>query len=229
MIVILEYVKEHSTLILVVLGLILFAIIGYYADKTNFGQGKKSDKDNSEQPPNKPIEDLSNVKLNEVIPSSDLVNNVKEIPSQEVLQVDDAISLQENVPQTLEPVQSTVTSLNETLPNSAPVSNEPVQMTVTNQPNEEVKESILTEEVPKVKPNKKIKTKEEESFNRFQEEFEMVLPKKNVISGDLLSDIDELELGKTQKIDLSEVPDIDDIELPRIKKLVNEEQDIWKF
>ena len=40
MIVILEYVKEHSTLILVVLGLILFAIIGYYADKTNFGQGK---------------------------------------------------------------------------------------------------------------------------------------------------------------------------------------------
>ena len=220
MFVILEYVKEHSTLILVVLGLILFAIIGYYADKTNFGQGKKSDKDNSEQPPNKPIEDLSNVKLNEVIPSSDLVNNVKEIPSQEVPQVDNAISLQENVPQTLEPVQSTVTSLNETLPNSAPVSNEPVQMTVNNPPNEEV---------PKVKPNKKIKTKEEESFNRFQEEFEMVLPKKNVISGDLLSDIDELELGKTQKIDLSEVPDLDDIELPRIKKLVNEEQDIWKF
>ena len=45
MIEILQYVKQHSTLILVVLALILFAIIGYYADKTNFGQGKNAGTD----------------------------------------------------------------------------------------------------------------------------------------------------------------------------------------
>lgn len=220
MIAILEYVKEHSTLILIVLGLILFAIIGYYADKTNFGQGKKSDEDDSEQSPNKTIEDLSNVKLNEVISLSDMVNNVKEVPSQVGSQVNDTTMLQENGSKTLEPAQNMIQNSNEVLQYSTLVSNESVQIPVTNQPNEQV---------PKAKSNKKIKTKEEESFNKFEEEFEMVLPKKNIINGDLLSDIDELELGKTQKIDLSGVPDLDDIELPRIKKLVNEEQDIWKF
>ena len=45
----------------------------------------------------------------------------------------------------------------------------------------------------------------------------------------MLEDIDELELGKTRKIDLNLVPDLDDIDLPKIKKLVDDEQDVWKF
>lgn len=196
MIEILEYVKEHSTLILVVLGLILLAIVGYYADKTNFGQGKKTNEDNSDPMSNKKNEDFSNVKLNEVINKNNSANNVQ---------------IQENVQ------------------NLVVASNEIDAMPIINQTNEVILEPNIPEYYTETNINKNVKTKEEESFNEFEEEFEMVLPKKNLISEDLLNDIDELELGKTQKINLSEVPDLDDIDLPKIKNLVAEEQDVWKF
>jgi len=69
----------------------------------------------------------------------------------------------------------------------------------------------------------------EEEVNKFNDEFESLVPKKELINTDLLSDIDILELDKTQKFDLSAMPDLDDIELPKIKNIVEEEQDIWKF
>lgn len=215
MIAILEYVKEHSTLILIVLGLILLAIIGYYADKTNFGQGKNTEEDNFEPKSDKSIDDFSNVKINDVIPSNNAVNSVQ---NQESNSVDNGVVLQGKDPQLLESVQ-----------NLASISNETIQMPEINQLEETNQTELLSNYSKKQNKNKRVETKEEESFNKFEEEFEMVLPKKNLISEDLLSDIDELELGKTQKINLSEVPDLDDIDLPKIKNLVVEEQDVWKF
>ena len=41
--------------------------------------------------------------------------------------------------------------------------------------------------------------KNEEAFSKFSDEFNSLLPKKELINMDLLSDIDDLELGKTQK------------------------------
>ena len=38
---IIEYIVQHYIWIIICIVLILLAIIGYYADKTNFGQGKK--------------------------------------------------------------------------------------------------------------------------------------------------------------------------------------------
>ena len=44
-----------------------------------------------------------------------------------------------------------------------------------------------------------------------------ILPKKELITSDLLNDIDDLELDKTQKLNLNDIPNLDDIELPKIK------------
>ena len=86
--------------------------------------------------------------------------------------------------------------------------------------NEQINQSQVTQ------TNEVIFNREE--INKFNEEFESILPKKEIIDSDLLNDIDDLELGKTQKIDLSVVPDLDNIELPKIKQM-DKEEDIWKF
>ena len=69
----------------------------------------------------------------------------------------------------------------------------------------------------------------EANFKKFDEEFNELLPKKEIISNDLLDDINDMSLDKTQKIQISDIPKVDDVELPKIKTLPVEEDDIWKF
>jgi hypothetical protein len=56
-----------------------------------------------------------------------------------------------------------------------------------------------------------------------------LLPKKELINGDLLNEIDGMELNLLKEKTSVDVPDLDDISLPKIKNLVEKEQDIWKF
>ena len=67
----------------------------------------------------------------------------------------------------------------------------------------------------------------EEQIIQFEKEFNSVLPKKELITSDLLEDIDELKLDRTQKINLGDIKNFKDIELPEINGVGEEE--IWKF
>ena len=65
-------------------------------------------------------------------------------------------------------------------------------------------------------------------YDEFNKEVKQLLPKKEVIDDNLLSDIDNLSLDKTQKYNFGDIPDLDDVDLPKIKK-ADENEDIWKF
>ena len=154
---ILEYIMLNYTWFLGGAILILLAIIGSYADKTNFGQGeKKLDKDL----------DLDK----DIIVTDEDIENEKEV-IEGIPEVEDVLIEKE-----------------------------------------ENNESTF-----------------EENFDKLSNEFEELLPKKELIDNELLEDIENLSLDKTQKIDLSVIPDLDDVDLPEIKKLAPEEHDVWKF
>ncbi len=65
-------------------------------------------------------------------------------------------------------------------------------------------------------------------YDELNKEVKSLLSKKEVIDDDLLSDIDNLSLDKTQKYNFGDIPDLDDVDLPEIKK-ADDEEDIWKF
>ena len=199
---VLEYITQNYTLFLVGAIVILLAVIGYYADKTNFGQRKSNEnEDNKEQleSETKKSEENQNKELNDIESTNDDVlmqfpelnkedNNVYDnlIDTEQSMVVDDKKD-------------------NKLFDTSLVLDNEVAL--------EENDTSLLNEEV----------------FNRFNEEFNSILPEKEFINTDLLSDIEDLELDKTQKIDLGSVPDLDDIQLPKIKQLTSDDEDIWKF
>ena len=65
-------------------------------------------------------------------------------------------------------------------------------------------------------------------YDELNKEVKSLLSKREVIDDDLLSDIDNLSLDKTQKYNFGDIPDLDDVDLPEIKK-ADDEEDIWKF
>lgn len=66
-------------------------------------------------------------------------------------------------------------------------------------------------------------------YDKLDKELDILLPKKDIIDEDLLEDIDNLSLDKTQKIKVTDIPDLDDVDLPEIKNLNQQDEDIWKF
>lgn len=252
---IIDYIVGHSAWIIGGAILIILAIIGYYADKTNFGQGKNA---KPEEP--KKLDNIDEIRINDVVeeePIAQKVSEEKPIVLEKVEEVPNDVS---NLTEPLNLNNTTVNNqeqVNLTEDLTKPIESPKKEKTSVSL-EEEIKsmdfldaveeriskksleENQIVKENTEIKPavnktNKTTKTKkvkltaEEAAFNKFEKEFESLLPKKEIINTDLLSDIDELELGKTQKIKINEVPDLDDIDLPKIKKLVTEEQDIWKF
>lgn len=236
MIQILEYISQHYTWFLGGAILILLAIIGYYADKTNFGQGKNSDfKENN---------NLEQISDNEDGQQSDISKKT----SKDILDVSmegEELLQTENV-QDLQDMQDMQIPLIEDLENDTPSENSII--TDSNQLEGEIPETFAVE--PLIKTDSEEITKEqnngdsdavmkenvkdnitlsEEQFDKFNHEFDSVLPKKELIDTDLLSDIDDLNFERTQKLDLNDIPNLDDIELPKIKTFSADEQDIWKF
>ena len=158
----LEYIVSNYTWFLSGTIIILLAIIGSYAEKTNFGQGRPKEPKNEntndfELPQDKTISEYVNDNINGN-DFSDLA-----IPTE----MDDNNSKKENY------------------------------------------EDF------------------EKSFQNFDEEFNEVLPEKDIIDDDLLDDIDDLSFDKTQKINLGDIPDLDDVELPEIKKIKSDDENIW--
>lgn len=212
MIQVLEYIMQHYTLFLGGAILILLAIIGYYADKTNFGQGKN----------NKVDEDDNRIENNKEMPltmQEAIQNNETEIVDE--LQSPLQVQENENINNEKENIDSEINieDILTTVDNGNNLTNENLEVQTS-------EEASITEPIFEERKINPLLTKEE--VDKFNIEFNSILPEKEFIDGDLLSDIDDLNLDKTQKIDLSDVPDLDDIELPKIKKM-DVEEDIWKF
>ena len=166
----LEYIMLNYTWFLGGAIIILLAIIGYYAEKTNFGQAKEIER-------KKESLELNEFNDEETIEESDEENQM----------IDQ--NIEEMQPEELE--------------------------------QQEVQEEVNEPEV--------VDVNFEEEFEKFDKEFNEILPEKEIINDDLLDEIDNLSLDKTQKIQLTDIPDLDDVELPKIKNLESVDEDIWKF
>lgn len=196
---ILEYILLNYTWFLFGAIIILLAIIGRYADKTNFGQGqiKETQEKTKEE----------NLELQKDITFKDYVNQNKEIKKAEEKE-----TLESNGSNGV--VQD---SLNQQIIDNLNLQNQNVIDSNLNTSNNLLD---LKSQQDKIF---------EESFEKFDKEFDLILPKKQVIDTDLLEDIDSLSLDNTQKISITDIPDLDDVDLPEIKKLKPDQEDVWKF
>jgi hypothetical protein len=217
MLQVLEYIKQNYTLFLFVVIIILLAVIGYYAEKTNFGQGKENKK-----------KDENNADGQIDFNKDSVVSVEKEEEKKEILLNDNSSKVLNN-----SEIQDVKTKLIENIENQITHSKKakkelnPIIDVIHKELNLVNTNSIYNEEEIK---NKEIKNKKkEEEFNKLNDEFDELLPKREFINGDLLSEIEDLELGKTQKFDLSDLRQFDNIKLPRISDTVTEEQEIWKI
>ena len=238
MLQVIEYILNNYTWFLVGIVLVLLAIVGYYADKTNFGQNKKntSKENDTTEESNKSVNAREVVLIDEnKTAEKDKINNLEvqiessDINNNLILQNDNNVTNGNVLPDdnlNSSVVENTNTdsghsNINEMISNNLSDNSSNTIEITSSTSSDEKKVNVVNEENT-LQIN-------EEKFNMFSKEFESLLPKKNIINTDLLSDIDDLELDKTQKIDLSGVPDLDDIDLPKIMELSAENDDIWKI
>lgn len=203
---ILEYIMEYYTWFLGGAIIILLAIIGYYADKTNFGQGKDKSETNKD-------DGLNLDKINE---NQTLGETVDKIYGNQ----ENGVKQQQFANTKMEPIVSTANDAIIQQPEIDIVGQQsiPVQ-TLESEVNQEIDSNIQQE----------LKTNFESEFEKFDKVFDEILPKKEIINDELLEEIDSLSLDKTQKLNLNDIPDLDDVDLPKIKTFEPEEKDVWKF
>lgn len=188
---ILEYIMLNYTWIIAGSIIILLAVIGYYADKTNFGQGKNNQNETLDKVD---IKSLEGKRMDDLLQHNDnYSNDLSETAQNDDTSISSNIS-ENNLDNNIESSQNA---------ENTNVSNVNSQIDSLNQ--------------------------SEENFEKFDKQFNELLPKKNILDDELLDEIDNLSLDKTQKIDISEIPDVDDVDLPKIKSLPFDEEDIWKF
>ena len=207
---ILEYIINNYIWILFGSIVVLFAIIGYYAEKTNFGQGPQNEAQNDNV-------DITNKKL------QDLYNNEKNNNSN--------LNVETKIVDNIDNVDIT-NKRSQDLHNNEKNNNSNLNVETKIVDNiDNVKENVKDLFYNELSQNSKLKSFEntEKSFEAFDKDFNELLPKKNIIDNELLEEIDELSLDKTQKIDIGTIPDLNDLELPKIKNLNTKEKDIWKF
>ncbi|MBE6139473.1 MAG: hypothetical protein E7174_03085 [Firmicutes bacterium] len=197
---ILEYIMLNYTWFLGGSIVIILAIIGSYADKTNFGQGNKKEELNTRENSNF----NEQVTLKEYLESQ---KTVEQTPTNEI----------ENM-NPVETQKTETTNING--------ENQAKEMTGVN--SVETQQPEVTNVNEENSNNQSQTIIAEENFEKFDKEFNELLPKKEIVDGDLLNEIENLSLDRTQKIKLTDIPDLDDVELPKIKSMPKEE-DIWKF
>ena len=188
---ILEYIMLNYIWIIVGSITILLAIIGYYADKTNFGQGKNIEKEDKD---------------------------TMDITALQGKRMEDLFGHNETVSNKLSAIPENNGESTNTNPSNNNLGNDIDILEDIEYMNSENVESQIDS-----------LSKSEEKFEKFDEEFNELLPEKEIIEGDLLDEINNLSLDKTQKIQISDIHNIDDVELPEIKTMPIEEEDIWKF
>lgn len=262
---IIEYITLNYVWFLGGLILILLAIIGSYADKTNFGQPKS--KSLSEELKDKKVE-LENKKLGDLVgiddnvdeenleeiknDDSDLISQESDINESESLDSEeqdsseiesldkepsldiDLENLETNGSEESNQLYSNLEDLNisnrENGLNDAPLNknNNIGDLNLKDNTIASQESHNDTEEQDKRENSDELM----DALTKFDEAFEAIVPKREIIDADLLDDIDDLNLDDSKKFKSTEIPDLDDVELPEISnlKIDNiENNDIWKF
>lgn len=287
---ILEYITLNYTWFLGGAILILLAIIGYYADKTNFGQGKpKKDDDNNKSKDNDKALEENRIEPVEFEDSEVEEEKVEDSTIDDSLNLVDPLQIETNNQISEEqPIQEEgLTSDNANLkPQNENINEEPYSEISSNDieqyPSESVsndnnidtnnlndvtnnientntnEEVIVEQPKPKVTKKKKMKqidtkkldeirkslmeqkseineelnkdNSKSDAFSAFDDEFNSLVPKKDILENDLLSDIQDIKLDKPKKKkkELKDVPDLDNVELPKIRKMESSKKDVWK-
>ena len=190
---IVSIITDNLVWILVGIVVILLAIIGRYADQTNFGEGKKIIKVKKKSSKRDIIDKLA-VEEKEEEPKEELKKEEKPV---EKAEVDIIEEMKNNTRDNFNPDADTTSVLDQ---------------------------NIQTEEL---KEQKK-KESEEMSSDEFlkTDDLDILLPKKNVVTGDFLQEVEDINLDFKKKDLLSDIPDLDDVDLPSIRKKKGK-TDIW--
>ena len=236
---VLEFLSSNYLWFLVGAIVILLAIIGYVADKTNFGQGK-NDESNKK---NIDLERLNSMGIDQL--NAENLEKEQQLEIQE--QPDDLVQQNEFIN-----ANDITTNINNDINLSSDNQDEnkynldDVSLEETSQTLEKDSKKIIngvdlsdffnsTETLNKKiidNDSKEVEVEAvllEERMENFDKEFDLFLPEKEVIDSNLLEDIDDLNFDKTQKLDFGDIESLSNIELPNIKNVKKEDHDIWKF
>ena len=184
--------------------IIILAIIGNYADKTNFGEGKKIIKVKKSK--EDIIDSLEVKNKSELDKSPDNINEVKESKQEEesVNEItNNVVSDSNNTNETINPILSDTVIKDDVIPE---------KKEDTKEKQTPVMDAIIEE------------NKEEE------EELDELLPEKDVLDDDLfqkLGDMEEINFDSKKK-SKEDIPDLDDVFLPDITSNKKTRKQLWK-
>lgn len=217
--------SDNYIVAIILLVMILLAIIGYFAERAN---NKKNDTNIKED--KKDLIDLTNKRLSDFQETKEdsITKEQEEVKvEQKVIDINgvNAVNMVPNVPIAQNPINSVP------MPNTLTEGNVIGKSVETNASENaittNVSGNVISTSTNVVSENS-LSNEKLEKIDELDKELDILLPKEKLLNEDLLSDIDFMELDKTQKLDLSGVPDLDNIDLPKIKQFEDEE-DIWKI
>ena len=193
---IVSIITNNLVWILVGIVVILLAIIGRYADQTNFGEGKKIIKVKKKSSKRDIIDKLA-VEEKEEEPKEELKKEEKPV---EKAEVDIIEEMQNNTRDNFNPDADNDSKIDDI---------------------ELAQDTLKTDEEKK-------KESEEMSADEFMksDDLDILLPKKDVVTGDFLQEVEDINLDFKKKDILSDIPNLDDVDLPNIKKKQGK-TDIW--
>ena len=205
----LEYIMSNYTWFLFGAIIILLAIIGSYADKTNFGQGKAN-------------VDLSDKKDKEKV----LIEN-KEARLDDIYKKGNSKQQKSENSDRKKEKQNSVEEISKSETAQEASGNEKETIDLDSQSEAKTDTKI----VDNPESNEAVEKKNEKlSFDQLNDIFNEVLPEKQLITNELLDEVDSLDVdNKSQKTDFNNMPSLDDFELPKIKNLKSTDDDIWKL
>jgi len=237
MIQILEYIKQNYTLFLIGLVLILLAIIGYYADKTIFGQEKNKDQklkeidEDTKKIINNDQEEQKNILVteenNEIIRTEEQKETSVYNSSKEIKETEENRNFQNNEQQK---EQSKIEEIKENSNVGLSGETSSLEENISIQSNDTRLEE-QSEEINSIEEQGIIENdfSDEEQNEFFDNEIDLLLPKKDLINSDLLNEIEGMEFNSIKERTSFDVPDLDDISLPKIKNVGEKEKDVWKI
>lgn len=249
---IMNFINDNYLKLVIGLVLILMAIIGYYAEKTGFGNKlKKEKKENDENDENKV--DIDNIGLNDFVDNNSIVANDDSLVKNQDINNENIIQQQSQpINETIE--SNTIFETNSSMDQNSfypQVENDINQTTASNIENTTAQElqtpviqenqnlesdfSPLTDNI-NIDNNLINESQNVDNVNitdtNLEAEFKKVLPEEESIDNDLMVDINNMEIDPLGTVDVSNnnvyAKLSSNIELPEINDLENV-GDVWKF
>lgn len=233
---ILNFINDNYLKLIIGLVLILMAIIGYYAEKTNFGNKlKKDDKDKKDENVN-----IENIGLNDFVGnnSMDVKENIYNDSTNDTI-----TSMNESVEsKNISPLMKEDAEQLNTKSNEEEVSNKVLETTtkftdiqenLNNQSNvSNAKKEDLALNNENFVSNDNLSVLNNNSENNLEEEFRKIIPDEDSIEDDLMLDINNMKIDPLDTNNISDNKAFaklsSNINLPEINDF-GSDNDIWKF